>query len=524
MPTFERYAYAVFKGGGVAGMAHVGALQELEPTFKFIGYAGTSAGSLVALLGAAGLNAVEMRGALGKLDLRSLVGPYRYLVRSAPIILLLGWFCFITWPIAWFIFHQLPVPRFMPRQLPVGLGWTLASISLVAALLVLYVNLLLGLVPRKRLREFLVREVKTKIPDFDRHTTFRRFRELGGLPLKVFGTDLSGKALKPFGEDADDGPVPVVDAVVASAAFPLFFRPARIFGRYITDGGIAANLPIFSFERELGERRLPVVAFDLIWQNDPKKGRFGMIDFLVRIIATAIQSHDAILEKYLKTRSYRVKIVVPKEIEVMDFSLTDIQRDELFKAGSRAAEEFLRVEAVKPFWQAQTQKQYVQAQYSPEALVIPLLRSFCRDAEEQLGVPQPRACIFMGVSDSVRKIVYHTFADTDPDKDLELTVGQGITGIAWDTKRFTFGVLPGQGLEKEPEKVKIVKSDRNTAFCVPLFRVDVPGRGDLLTQPIFGVLVLDSSATIDVLGWAKDATKLYAFGSRWAATFANLFQ
>jgi len=52
-------AFAVLEGGGVKGIAHVGALARFheEPTLHFIGYAGTSAGAIVASLAAVGYRA-----------------------------------------------------------------------------------------------------------------------------------------------------------------------------------------------------------------------------------------------------------------------------------------------------------------------------------------------------------------------------------------------------------------------------------------------------------------------------------
>src|SRR5260370_8154669 len=120
----------------------------------------------------------------------------------------------------------------------------------------------------------------------------------------------------------------------------------------------------------------------------------------------------------------------------------------------------------------------------------------------------------MAISESVRRIVYHTFDEDDPDKDFELTLGEGITGIAWETKRFAFGVLPGQGLA-DMEKAGTVRADGRSAFCVPLFRLDVPGRKDLLERPPFGVLVLDSIATIDPLKSPADPTGVITLVTPW---------
>ncbi len=100
-------------------MAHVGALQELEKIFKFVGYAGTSAGSLVALLAAACLTADEMANALKELDLKSLdvIGDP---VRLMPVILGLGVLCFVAW---------LGVLVFFRHHPPALFEWLLAVVG-----------------------------------------------------------------------------------------------------------------------------------------------------------------------------------------------------------------------------------------------------------------------------------------------------------------------------------------------------------------------------------------------------------
>src|SRR5690242_2331010 len=59
-----RPVFAVFEGGGAKGIAHVGALQALQDNkFEVIGVAGTSAGALVAVLAAIGLEASDIMSA-----------------------------------------------------------------------------------------------------------------------------------------------------------------------------------------------------------------------------------------------------------------------------------------------------------------------------------------------------------------------------------------------------------------------------------------------------------------------------
>src|SRR5947207_3053281 len=69
-------ANAVFEGGGVKGIALVGALKRVEEEeVRFVGVGGTSAGSMVAALYAAGYTADEMKEILYDTDFSKLLDP-----------------------------------------------------------------------------------------------------------------------------------------------------------------------------------------------------------------------------------------------------------------------------------------------------------------------------------------------------------------------------------------------------------------------------------------------------------------
>lgn len=70
---------AVFQGGGVKGIGLVGALArvEEEKDVEFVGLAGTSAGSIVAALYAAGYSSKEMKDILMETSFSDLLDPHR---------------------------------------------------------------------------------------------------------------------------------------------------------------------------------------------------------------------------------------------------------------------------------------------------------------------------------------------------------------------------------------------------------------------------------------------------------------
>lgn len=62
MSEQKRLLDGVFEGGGVKGIALVGALEEIEQAgYHFVNVAGTSAGAIAATLVAAGYSAAELK-------------------------------------------------------------------------------------------------------------------------------------------------------------------------------------------------------------------------------------------------------------------------------------------------------------------------------------------------------------------------------------------------------------------------------------------------------------------------------
>lgn len=63
-------AALIMKGGGVKGLAYVGALKELERYYEFTWFVGTSAGAIAAVLLAAGYTTTELERELGKTNFK----------------------------------------------------------------------------------------------------------------------------------------------------------------------------------------------------------------------------------------------------------------------------------------------------------------------------------------------------------------------------------------------------------------------------------------------------------------------
>ncbi len=97
------------------------------------------------------------------------------------------------------------------------------------------VALLTGFRARSLLREAPLRRT------IERLVPVRRFDECR-MPLTVAATDLDSRELVWFGARGRDAPL--VDALYATVALPLYYPPAVIAGRRYADGGLRAVLPL----------------------------------------------------------------------------------------------------------------------------------------------------------------------------------------------------------------------------------------------------------------------------------------
>lgn len=304
-----QYADAVLEGGGMRGIAHVGALSVAEARgYRWQHCAGTSAGALIAALLAAGYTAAEMHTILSELDF----------ARFAQDAGLKG------------------------------------SRAMQVARLIFRGGLHTGSYLEMFVREHLRARGKYTfgdlvLPGQESAPKTSRFR----YRLVVIASDITnGRMLRLpqdaiyYGQDPDE--LDIALAVHMSACIPFFFQPIlrRDFaGRLyrVVDGGLLSNFPICLFD-VAGPPAYPTLGFRLIdtppvpgKATTPRSGeslwRFGQ-----DLLNTMLTAHDRL---YLDDHAYVRTIAIPAHgISGTQFNLDRSQIELLYRSGQAAAEQF----------------------------------------------------------------------------------------------------------------------------------------------------------------------------------------
>lgn len=308
----------VLEGGGVLGIGHVGAISVLENAgYSFPRVAGTSAGSIVGALVAAGMPASRITEIMTTLDYR------RFTDRS-----LLDWVP-IGGPLLSLLIDD---GVFEGDYLREWLG-----------------NLLVDECGVETFADLAVDDPDSSLPPE------RRFR------LVVTATDITRGELVYFPWDyeltygLEPGRQLVVDAVRASMSIPFFFEPVIVKGSdrtssTLVDGGVLSNFPIDIFDRTDGRPprwptfgvkllpRLPMEAAKLL----PIAGLFkhGPVALAANLAMTAIVGRDQahLAKPWVKIRTIQVGTA---GVNPVDFGLSQAQATTLFENGQAAATSFL---------------------------------------------------------------------------------------------------------------------------------------------------------------------------------------
>jgi len=290
------YADAVFEGGGVRAVAFVGAVCCLEEHgYRWQRIAGTSAGSIVAALLAAGYTGREMRDIIGNADFMKFMDKDR--IQSLPLV-----------------------------------G---GIIGLLA-----YKGLNSGNYLEQWVGELLRAKGRTK---------FRDVSVKGRSRLKIIAADVTKKEILILPDDLakygiDPMEFEIARAVRMSCSIPFYFTPVILSypggSSYIVDGGILSNFPVWLFDVK-GIPRWPTIGFRLCNGKSRQKADWkkGILSFALDIAETIIDRNDEI---YLNDKDAVRTITIPTfGIKATRFDLTRDESRRLYDSGYRKAREFL---------------------------------------------------------------------------------------------------------------------------------------------------------------------------------------
>jgi NTE family protein len=276
----------VLSGGGARGGAHIGVLRMLEELRVPVDYVtGTSIGSIVGGLYAAGLGPSEIEEAVAKLDWEELIREGADRTHQS--------------------FRRKQDDRKLLVKAEPGFDLKTQEVKLPA-------GLIQGQGIKQALREMTVEAAEVE-----------HFDQLA-IPFRAMATDLS------TGQPVELVEGNLADAMWASMAVPGVFAPARLEGRLLVDGGVANNLPM-DVAREMGADVLIVVDI-----STPLKSADELTDvFLVTDQLTSIMTR-ANTERQLATLAPGDVQIVP---QIEDITTGDFRRlGEAVETGYLAAD------------------------------------------------------------------------------------------------------------------------------------------------------------------------------------------
>ena len=309
----EKYVDLVFEGGGVKGIALVGAFSFLEEQgYEPQNMAGASAGAIVAALIAAGYTSAELRKIIGELDYdhfkdESWEDRIPLAGRSLSILKDLGVYegeAFLAW--------------------------------------------MRNLLEAKGIQTFgdLVRREDTEL----------RYR----YKAQVIASDVTERRLLVLPRDAprlgvdDPDDLNVALAVRMSMSIPIFFEPVKFANpqtsreHLIVDGGMLSNFPVWLFDAEeplwptfglklVEKPRAPIG--DQLRQETPRSGVLSVIDYLRSLVDTMMAAHDRL---YIEESDFDRTIAIDTlGVGTTEFDLSEERAMGLFRSGRTAAEKFL---------------------------------------------------------------------------------------------------------------------------------------------------------------------------------------
>jgi NTE family protein len=307
----ELRADLVLEGGGVKGIAIVGAIAVLEERgYTFNRVAGTSAGAIVGALVAAGYSGPELERVMRAVDYKrfrdgNFLDRFGLVGQALSVLFEQG------------VYRGEFLERWLGAQLAAKNATTFADLEL--------------------------RDPGSTLPAGQQYK------------LVVMTSDISDGVLRrlpwdydSFGVNADSSPI--VNAVRASMSIPFFYAPVKLENRagqrrWFVDGGMLSNFPITVFDRTDDQApRWPTFGIKLSARPEASQGVAhrirGVLTLTRAMIATMTGFYDRM---HIDDPSVQARTIFVDTMNVKstDFDIDSATQQQLYDSGRRAAERFL---------------------------------------------------------------------------------------------------------------------------------------------------------------------------------------
>ena len=298
----------VFQGGGCRGVALAGAVSEaFKRGVRFSEVAGTSAGSIVAVLLGAGASPEQLEEIILELDYKQ--------------------------------FMQPPRKSDFSRTVGTSITGFLAGFKDIRIREFLSVG---GVYSSWKIESWVEEKLKQILPEVSGKVCFKHLPT----PTHVVASSLVEKKPKVWNSitTPDES---VAFAVRASCSIPIFFQPVEQGETYFVDGGVLSNLPLFVFNEVKADRKYcheRVLAF-VLQSSAPEVKPSNSFQYLFGLANLAVEGASN-LQKGIQSNVSYISIDTG-EITATDFEKMNEQRSlELLKNGDRAASEFFANEHI----------------------------------------------------------------------------------------------------------------------------------------------------------------------------------
>lgn len=285
----------VFEGGGVKGIAYVGALSSLKEmgmVDNVKGYAGTSAGAITAVLCAIGLSPDQIRSILWELNFNDFRDDSFGIIRDV-------------------------------HRLITDFGWNKGDFF------------------SDWIREICAEKLNVVNP------SFKDIIRITGNDLRLIGSNLSTGHSEVFSvKNTPD--MSIVLAARISMSIPLFFAAVRWNDCIYVDGGLFRNYPIQVFDEDydqtdtLGFRldsKSQIETFESRGTEFDKHKIVGFDDYIVSLTGALMSVQD---DRHLRSKDWKRTVYINTgDVGAVDFDLSDDKKLMLIENGQDGVGDFI---------------------------------------------------------------------------------------------------------------------------------------------------------------------------------------